>query len=613
MIASRAILYVVTWLAAIAAFGADAYAQTLNPAALATVNGGMCRIDKSDLGWTSGMVMTPYNWVRHPSMKNSYYFNGIVVDPEKGAALLYQIGAGEGVMQSVREGAAERDAVLKYITLNYHVQEKLVLGKDQSDRGYSRLYAVSGTQGEMKTLGWAGYAKGYLLYFAYNVDPKKPLDPAWLDRVFTKWLARFPNLEGAEKLAVRVFPSMQDLASDEGLTPAAEQLPAKLKVQGLAADVPLTVSIPATAAAELRANGATSGRTITMKADESGRAEILLVPKVADRAAKPFTVKVHIQPAQGTALDATVHVGLDLDFTTVMPVKGDGLNKTLAPWPLLIAVKSRSQPALNLGEYLMRAEDQKVWNGLTLGVDLKTEWLNQPATSPDDSVYWATTNIYFHGKLGASTTFTGTVLSANGDPSYQVASFNYPAVILKSGGEHVYRIAALPVAMKVSDKTGKDTQRKGAVTGEPWMPHSRVVVLSGNDPYGWFDFFQMGACALEPVDADQEIYIGILKTFPVTAPLVDEITGAASIACNVAKGEYAAAFLDLAKTLGTKYIEKLADENVVKGLTAREQELVKLGKMITDEVDKSEKEEERDKLLKNLTKKYDAQIKALYR
>lgn len=608
MTACRAIARAFVTLAALSALAATAQGQTLNPTALSTVNAGMCRIEKADLGWTSGMVMTPSPWVRHPTMKNSYYFNGIVVDPAKGAVLLYQLGAGEGVMQAVREGAASREAILKYITFNYHVKEKLVLGKDLGDKGMPRLFAVSGTQGEMKTLGYAGYAKGYLLYFAFNQEPSRPIDATWLDRVFFKWLARFPNLEGVEPLLVKVYPSLKDSASEEGLIPAADLLPARLNVQGLAADVALTVTIPASAQAELRASGATGGgKTLTMKADGSGRAEIQLFAKIAEKTAKPYTVAVHIQPAEGKALDATVQVGLSLAFSEIKAVKGSGLNTVRAPWPLLLGVKSLARPEINVSKYLDRAEKSGAWGDLTLGVDLKTEWLNQPASSADDRVYWGTTNVYFHGKVAGNT-----ILVANGEPQYRVESFTYPAVVLNSGGEHLYRVSAFPVVMKASDKSSTAAARKGSASSEPWLANERVVVLSGNDPDTWFDFFQAGACALEPTSTEQEIYLGLLKTFPVTAPLAGDITGAASIACNFAKGDYASAFLDFGKMLGTKYIERLAEPGAIKGLTPREQKMVRAAKMFTDEVDKSEKDDEKEKLKANLKKKFDEQMKVLY-
>ena len=585
---------------------AAAHAQVLNPQALSTVSAATCRLDRSDLGWSTGMAMTPYAWGRHPAMKKSQYHSGFIADPMHGAVLIYQIAAGEEVMQGVREGMAGRESVLKYITFNYHTKEKLVLGKDLGDRGMPRLYAVTGTQGDMKSYGYAGYAKGYLVYFIFSSDPKQPFDGTWLDRVFTTWLARFPNVEGAEALAVRVVPSMADSASEVGLIPATDQLPALLRVQGLGPDASLTVTIPGSAAAELRGGG-TAGATVTLKADGGGRAEVQLFAKSTERAPKPYAVRVHIQSSDGKSLDATVHVGLAISFSDIEAIKGNELNKVRAPYPLLIGVTSRAHPDINLARYIERAEKSGAWGPLTLGVDLKTEWLNQPSDGPDDRAYWGTTSVYFHGQVKGNT-----ILSANGEPNYRVESFTYPSVVLSSGGAHLYRVSGFPVVMRVADKSSAATARQGTPSREPWLANERVVVLAGNDPDGWFNFFQAGACALEPTSTEQEIYLGLLKTFPATAALTGDITGAAAIACNFAKGEYASAFLDFGKMLGTKYIERLAAPETFKTLTPREQQMVRAGKLLTDEVDKAEKDDEREKLKANVKKQFDEQMKALY-
>jgi len=585
-------------------------AQTVNPQALATVSAATFRIDKAELGWPNAMGMTPFPWVKHPTWPGSYHFNAFLADPEKGTVLTYQTMAGPEVMKALKDGSVNRENALAYITGNHHVKAKLSLGRDFADKGHPKLYEVTGSQGSMKTLGYAGYAKGYLVYFAMNWDPKTPLDPAWVSGIFFRWLDRFPNLEVAEvePLAVEVLPSMQEKPSDVGLIPAAAQLPARIQVKGLAPNTPIAVSIAAGAPALLRTSGASSGsRSLSLKTDGTGRAEVFLYAQPTSAHTRPYSVKVHIQPEEGSALSATVHIGLALAFAEIAPVKGDHVNKTLAPYPLRLGVRSQAHPGLNLASYLERAEASGVWSGLTLGIDLKTEWLNQPEGSPDDKVYWGTTNVYFHSELGGKT-----ILVANGEPSYRVQSFTYPAVILASGGEHIYRISAFPVVMRVSDKSYAPNFRQAQPSQEPWLAGERPVVLSGNDPDGWFNVFQAAACALEPTSTEQEIYLGLLKTFPPTAALTGEITEAAGIACSFAKGDYAAAFLDLAKTLGTKYIDRLADPEKFKTLTEREKKMVKAAKTLVDAVDASEKEAERDTLRVNLKKKFDEEMRALY-
>lgn len=391
--------------------------------------------------------------------------------------------------------------------------------------------------------------------------------------------AAAPSDDGP-RFEVFAMPSaVGDQESRRAYLPASNKLPARL-VAKAKAGTPITFSIQEGRNGMLQA-GASTGQQVVAKAGSSGLAEALFYYN-GGRIGAPLTYRVQVSKA-GEKDMLTVHVGLGLYFERIKAVKGD-MRDT---YPFTLTVRSKYHPALRIGDYLTAVKSSRLWNDLTVGIRLRTLWVNMPAgAEPDDA---------FRGTVTIANTPEGQNLlvvannEAPGKPQYYLTSYPYPAVVMKSDGRHTYRIEG-ELALLTPEGVSVGSLE------ESLQQSDALAIIARDTPEHWLTSL---VCSLEVTTTEQYVMLETAKMLPVGGTAVELLTSATGLMCKFGQGEYESLFYDIGTILGGKYLDHLLEPDVFDKLTPKQQTAAQLAKKAYDELDEYKQNQERDKWLKN--------------
>jgi hypothetical protein len=370
------------------------------------------------------------------------------------------------------------------------------------------------------------------------------------------------------------------------LIPALENLPAKIAIKNGKPNSIATFHLKKDGGL-LRAGGKSNQYEMPVKVDGRGNAEALFFYKGGD-IAKPVEYEVVIMN-EGKKATAKIIVGLGLAFDKIRAVLGQSLsNNTYA---FTLSVKSAFHPALNVQQYLKNAEDSRVWGDKRLGLRMKTEWMNKPAGAPDDEYYYGTAEVK---TMAQGNALTATPVSS---PKYTQAIYDYPAVAMKSEGNHIYQVKAELIAMQYDGVVAQ-----GGATFEKMAQDKALLVLSLENPDS---YVKMLSCAMEPQDAIQYLIAESSKKIPGGAgKAFDRFFSAASIVCGFAKGDYEATFYELGNVLGGEYLDYLTDSGTIQAMSPKVQKAYNLAKYSYDRLNDQKREQERAQIIEKTKLKY---------
>ena len=356
--------------------------------------------------------------------------------------------------------------------------------------------------------------------------------------------------------------------------PASIRLPAKLVAKTKSGTVTI-FEIVSGKQAQLQ-SGTSKGTRLTVKADSSGVSEVLFFYTGSNIKA-PLAYEVRIS-TPGRRETVTVNVGLGLAFDRIKAVKGDVLDTHA----FTLGVKSLFYPKLNIGQYLLSANESGIWEDRQIGIKLRTTWVNAPEGAPPDQSFIGTTKIVTT-PVGESVLVVGKN-EALGEPQYYLGSNFYPAVVMKSDGKHAYQINGGIVLLDQNDAFSE-------FISENMQQGQALALVSRDTPEHWLTSL---VCSLEAQDEVQYAMLETAKMLP-GGDVVDALTSATGLMCKFGKGEYESLFYDLGTIVGGKYLDHLNEPTVFQKLTPRQQSAAKSAKKAYDKLDAHKQEEERKK------------------
>jgi hypothetical protein len=165
------------------------------------------------------------------------------------------------------------------------------------------------------------------------------------------------------------------------------------------------------------------------------------------------------------------------------------------------------------------------------------------------------------------------LLVAQNPPWYGApgGKFFYPAVEMKSGGAHAYRLSA-----------------RGAVLGgagsfidflhETMVQGESLVVVSREDPEAWY---QSLACSLNARTEAQYLMLEAVKLIPAYGAIADKATVVSGLVCGLLSGDTEKSLMDLASWLGAQYLDNLMEPAVFDKLSLVQQDAVLAAKTLT--------------------------------
>jgi len=363
--------------------------------------------------------------------------------------------------------------------------------------------------------------------------------------------------EADSKALVEVLPSVGLYTTDEGLIPASASLPAKIQLK----DARPNAEVEFVLANEAPADFGQGAKSLRLKTSARGEASVLFWYRGASDAALkgPLQIPLVVR-ADGRNFKASVHVGLGLSLDKISAPQGDkprsGVN---LPFPLMVSVKSAWRPRLDLMDWLARAEASGVWEGKTIAVRLAAVWLNRPENEAQlDVIYDGVTRIVRINE-GGRTNF----LAARARPMYRVARFEYPAIVMRTLGVHMYKLGG--ALMVVDAKTDAVLERE---PGERMVVAQTVTMLTWEEPES---VLQSMACALQPQSQQQYLMIEVAKMVPVYGDIADYAQTGTGLMCALLKQDTEKALIDIAAWAGGKVLDHLASKEVLGGMSERMQ------------------------------------------
>jgi len=537
--------------------------------------------------WESAMPMTLFPWVKKQlEGKEMNYFLENIVSPMQGKILLIQLAAGDAVMEGKRQNMYATDKVIDYVSMKKLAPKganKFDAPESCGRPEFPLLYHVKGKQNSMLSEGFAGYAKGYAVYFIASFTPQAPLATEWIRKSFFDWFSALPNLETTQidmsggDAQIKMQPIYNVNIPYSCLIPASEKFPAKIEYHNQP-EKPVEVILPADAQGELR-YGDQKGKTLTIKTDKAGNFTCWFYYTGNSEIKEQQNYEVRFRQDNKTE-KGYIRVGLGLEIDRFKEILGQEKKYvTSTPYPILIQLKSKFLPGVNMASYLDKAEGLNIWNGNTIGIYVECNWLNKPADAANDAAYKGTCSInVYNGNT--------TILGANGSKDYEANGIYYPAVRLNTEGQHLYSITCKPVIIKVADKHSNGDNYQEC-KNEKLGKNQNIVGLSSLYRDTWFNVFQDAACSLESTSEKQDITLNLVKMIPVYGDIANRITIGAGILCQFSKGNYGDAFLQLCDALGKEYIDHISSDKILPTLKPREQKLAKAAKNIKDILDGS--------------------------
>lgn len=411
------------------------------------------------------------------------------------------------------------------------------------------------------------YAAAENMYIKVEVYAHKASEESIPDakKIAAAILAKLPqerNFSGPTN--IEVYPKMNETgdATDRGLIPASELLPAKIIYKTGQPNVQAKFSLVVNAPGELRSESQ-KGKIITVTTDASGNAEAWYYYTDSKVLKEPLEVQIIAETGEKSK-KAYVNVGLGLAFDRIDEVPEQVYEYSPEkPYGFALSVKSLFFPDINLVQYIYNAHESKIWGSKQIGVDLVCKWVNKPDDAPIDEFYVGTTSI-LSTYLGRNTNF----LSANRQPMQYYTKFAYPAVILKSQGTHIYQMVG-EIAVVEANHPNRPVV---AFMKEKMLPTDAFIPLSADYPETWFKSF---ACCLASVDSEQKWFLlEAAKLIPTYGLLADAPATASSFICGMLNGDYEKSILDLACWLGGQYIDNLMEADVFNKLNRTKQNAV---------------------------------------
>ncbi|WP_297211422.1 MULTISPECIES: hypothetical protein [Thermodesulfovibrio] len=420
-------------------------------------------------------------------------------------------------------------------------------------------------------VGLWSYANVFIEVTAYDIDTLKKLGESAVAKLMGKSLSVEQPVEKSkeaikeqpkkEEIPVRVI-AMPSAAGDDlwsnAYLPATNKLPAKI-IAETKPNTPVTFHIVKSPKDAYLVIGNKKGVTIETKSDNKGIAEALFYYN-GGKVTQPKKYEIKVSTGEERDI-ATVNVGLGLAFDKIKAVQGAYGDRH----PFTLSLVSKHFPKLNLGLYFSSAS-RKVWNGQTVGVRLKPQWVNKPANLPADKVFNGITKITpVMASSGGNNVLTVLSYDSGEETVYNITKYAYPAVKMMSDGIHNYRIVG---ELVLTDEEGRDL---GGID-ETLVQSDALAVVSKEMPEHYMVSL---VCAFEAQNADQFLMLEILKKTPAYGEIIDEFLNVTGILCKFGKADYEGLFYDLTTYLGSKWIDHLASDKVFPKLTPRQQKAVK--------------------------------------
>jgi hypothetical protein len=332
-------------------------------------------------------------------------------------------------------------------------------------------------------------------------------------------------------------------------------------------------------------SGNQEGASISVTTDANGVAEVLYYYTDAKELSAPLDAQV-VAEIGNRSKKAHISIGLGLVFDRISPVPEQVYTYSPEkPYAFVLSLKSSFFPELNLPQYIRAAHESKIWGTRQLGFELVCNWVNKPDCAPDDEFYVGTTNIS-PTEEGSNTN----VLTANKQPMQYYSKFTYPAVMLKSMGTHIYKVAGKACVMNGNHPE----KQKLAYVKERYSAPDAVIPLSIEYSDPWFKSL---ACCLASVDNEQQWFIlEAIKLIPTYGLIADAPTAASSFVCGLMNGDYQKSIIDLASWLGGQYIDNLMEAKIFDKLSKSKQDAVLAAKTAYFSIDMYKKKGELEQL-----------------
>lgn len=432
--------------------------------------------------------------------------------------------------------------------------------------------AMAGGQKFYSTyVGLWSYANVFIEVTAYDIDTLRKLGESAVAKLMGKSVPTEQPVEKTQEVRqeqpkqespkVRVI-AMPSAAGDDlwsiAYLPATNKLPAKI-IAETKPNTKVTFHIVKSPKDAYLVIGNKKGVTLETKSDSKGIAEALFYYN-GGKVTQPKKYEIKVSTGEERDI-ATVNVGLGLAFDKIKAVQGAYGDRH----PFTLSLVSKHFPKLNLGLYFSSAS-RKVWNGQTVGVRLKPQWVNKPANLPADKVFNGITKITpVMASSGGNNVLTVLSYDSGEETVYNITKYAYPAVKMMSEGIHNYRIVG---ELVLTDEEGRDLGK----IDETLLQSDALAVLSKEMPEHYMVSL---VCALEAQNADQFLMLEILKKTPAYGEIIDEFLNVTGILCKFGKADYEGLFYDLTTYLGSKWIDHLASDKVFPKLTPRQQRAVK--------------------------------------
>lgn len=583
------------------------HAQDLNKEKFNQVSSN---IFKFNTGWKDEMNMTVVPWIaKQFEGKTFNIFTEIHASALEGRFMQVQAVAGEAVMQAKERDQFAKGVVMDYVSMKKFAPPGKVKFNEPEPCGksdYPLLYFVTGRQGSMDAMGFAGYAKGYGIYFIASADKEFPITKDWLINGFYQWLDRLPNLETPKAVifSLRIKPGIVATIDDKtAVLPATHELPAEIYFTGTPGEI-VEININNNQKGKLVA-AEKSGSAIQVRTDANGKAECQFYYTGKDKLVSPLPIDVICR--QGEHVErGLIKVGLGLRVEKIKNILGSKSEYSKeTPYPLAIIWKSTFYPNMNIGVYLSEAAKLPGWNNRTIGATIQSTWLNQSKEQKPDSGY---------NGIGR---FTYTINNVNlvfpeDFPAYEIDKKKYPAIILRSEGQHMYEITCKP-AIIPAEFGAASLKNAIPIPGENYGQQSSIAALSTQYSDSWWQVFEDLICAYNNTNYKQDAALSLIKLIPVYGNMADRFVSVSKIVCNFATGDYGNAFFDLFTMWSGDYIDKIADDDFIKTLTPREQKLAGFAKEFKELVDRSKDAGDRAEINQKAAQAMKEKVDKLYR
>lgn len=420
----------------------------------------------------------------------------------------------------------------------------------------------------LKKIGESAVAK----LMGKSIPIEKPIEPP------VKEVQQEQPKQESPKVRAIAMPSAygDDLWSIAYL-PATNKLPAKI-IAETKPNTPVTFHIVKSPKDAYLLIGNQKGITLETKSDSRGIAEALFYYN-GGKVTQPKKYEIKVSTGEERDI-ATVHVGLGLAFDKIKAVQGAYGDRH----PFTLSLVSKHFPKLNLGLYFSSAS-RKVWNGQTVGVRLRPQWVNKTSDLPMDKVFNGITKITpVMASSGGNNVLTVLSYDSGEETVYNITKYAYPAVKMMSEGIHNYRIRG---ELVLTDEEGRDLGN----INETLIQSDALAVVSKENPEPYMVSL---VCVFEAQSADQFVMLDFIKRFPVYGKYADEFLNITGMLCKLGKSDYEGLFYDLNNYLGGKWLDHLTKPTIFSKLTPKQQKAVKWAKATFEATQKIKTKKEYD-------------------